>query len=220
MMRKFIGRCLVMSSILISYGGMAATVSPDTSSMSYRHGSVDRDSWEEWYDSQQGQKKEGASYWAGNRSKNPLPCAEAFNVDDEGLFGCMEAQRRLALSDYLRKSDPQYWNGWNKKAPFVPGIPGEAAPSYSPPSGQALLEQSYCSDADVTSQLTQLIEGIHSQGSAIRVLRLYNYRTGQPCVANLIANDGLYSVTYGKRMIDGDSYIFVHLERTGSVTGS
>jgi hypothetical protein len=209
-MRKFIGGCLIMASILGSHGSIAATVSPDTSTPSYRQGSMDRDAWEAWYGGLYGQKHEGAAYWAANRSKNPTPCYALFGMDEMWLSGCVEAQRRLASSDFLRKSDPQYWNGWNKKTPFVPGIPGETP------------QVSYCSDVDITNQLTELIERIQLPygGGNIKVLRLYNYRPGTPCFASLIADNGLYLVTYGKRSIDGDDYVYVHLDKTGNISGS
>lgn len=93
----------------------AATVSPDPGSASYQQGSADRDSWEAWFNSLSGPEFDGANYWAAQRSsKAPVPCGSYAQYGSEWMAGCTEAKRRLFPSDIKRKTDPQYWNGWNK----------------------------------------------------------------------------------------------------------
>lgn len=149
--------------VALSTTTLAGTkVAPDTSDSSYRKGSVDRDGWEAWIGNLSGDVLAGASYWAENRSHNPLSCAQ-ISLSYQWLMGCNEAVRRLTPIDFWRSHDAQYWNGWNKKvaAPaFVPGIPGEVsyAPTASylpitPPTPEASARQ--C--ADFASQQT----GVH-----------------------------------------------------------
>jgi len=106
-------------------GAIAVTMPPDQSSPSYRQGSQDRDVWEAWYHSLTGPRYDGANWWAANRSHNPGSCRNEAKGDQDWLGGCEDTKRRLASVDYLRRTDPQYWNGWNKKLPFSPGIPGD-----------------------------------------------------------------------------------------------
>ena len=224
---------LVLALTIATAPAIAATVNPDTSSVSYRQGSMDRDAWESWYSRLTGSRLAGASYWANNRSHNPLPCGERANVTDVWLAGCMEAQRRLSSSDYFRGTDPQYWNGWNKKVAFVPGIPGEQEPAQTPATSLAPAEippaytpapLSYCNDSDVTAALPRMIENIQLPlgGGTIKVLKLYNYRRSpdgaSPCRANLIADRGLFAVNYGRRILEGEAFVYVNLIRTGEIS--
>jgi hypothetical protein len=96
-------------------------IEADPNSTSYQRGATERDDWETWFNSLQGSRKDGAEYWTGQRSlKVPVPCrANTGSYDADWLAGCTEASQRLAVSDYLRKTDPQYWNGWNRKAVAV-----------------------------------------------------------------------------------------------------
>ncbi len=93
----------------------AATVGADASSSGYQQGLADRDSWETWFNGLTGAESEGASYWTEERSrKTPVPCSAHASYGDDWLAGCTEAKRRLTPSDIKRRTDPQYWNGWNK----------------------------------------------------------------------------------------------------------
>jgi hypothetical protein len=120
-------RVVAVVATIAGCGGVAigATITPDLSSPSYLQGSQDRDAWETWYHSLAGPAYDGASWWAANRTHHPAPCLDQSKGDQDWLGGCENAKRRLASVDYLRRTDPQYWNGWNKKVPFTPGVPGE-----------------------------------------------------------------------------------------------
>jgi len=97
----------------------AARIPPDPTSVPYQQGSTDRDAWEAWFNSLTGAKKDGANFWTEQRSlRAPIPCG-AFENQPHGpdwMAGCAEAKQRLTSSDYMRRTDPQYWNGWNKQA--------------------------------------------------------------------------------------------------------
>jgi len=101
----------------------AATVPADPGSPSYQQGSADRDSWEVWFGSLTGAQLDGANFWAGQRSlKSPVPCSAHSSYGDNWLAGCIEAKRRLTQPDFLRRTDPQYWNGWNKTGIQTTGV--------------------------------------------------------------------------------------------------
>ena len=81
----------------------------------YARGLADRATWESWFATLWGDRLSGAEYWAEQRSTpQPGPCRNA-----SGLFqsGCNEAKQRLDPSDVLRKSDRDYYRGWNAYAP-------------------------------------------------------------------------------------------------------
>ena len=87
-------------------------VSPLTApTPSFSQGYADRASWELWVAQQSGSYRQGADYWASQRSlPKPGSCATG---DPTFSAGCNEAQRRLSLSDVRRKADPEYRRGWN-----------------------------------------------------------------------------------------------------------
>jgi hypothetical protein len=54
----------------------------------------------------------GAAFWAGNRSlKTPPTCTNA--SVPAWQQGCADNRDRLSLVDVRRKTDPNYWWGWN-----------------------------------------------------------------------------------------------------------
>jgi hypothetical protein len=217
---------------------LAERVEPDTSTASYQKGSNDRDAWEAWFSSLSGDVLAGASYWAENRSHNPISCTQMAAQSKASyvwLAACNEAQRRLASVDYYRKTDAQYWNGWNKKIAFAPGIPGvppvqpyyppiqpgSAPPPYTLTNTNSAIPD-YCDDTDVTNDVPGLVEHARHDGS-LKVLKLYDYRRNKdanqpaPCVVSMIGNDGLYQVFYGQRVLQGDTYIYVRVIRVGGI---
>jgi hypothetical protein len=137
-------------AVITTVPSHATTVPPNSSDPSYRRGSNDRDAWESWINAQQGLYLDGATWWANNRnnpSRNGVTCEQA-SMSPEWIGGCNAARRMLTPTDFMRQTDAQYWNGWNKKPPFVPGIPGETAsgptaPPYVPtPAPDRLVDTS------------------------------------------------------------------------------
>ena len=85
-------------------------IPPDASSPSYQQGRNDRMNWEQWFASLLGDMRLGAEYWTGERSKRqPGNCVGT----PQFASGCRLARERLARPDTLRKTDAQYWWGWN-----------------------------------------------------------------------------------------------------------
>src|SRR5216683_1277922 len=77
----------------------------------YQKGFQDRVSWEQWFAGLSGDFKLGAFFWSAQRSlKEPGSCRTG---NDAFYQGCTEAKSRLAGSDVLRKSEPDYKLGWN-----------------------------------------------------------------------------------------------------------
>jgi hypothetical protein len=85
----------------------------DTSAPSFIAGHADRVKWESWVASLTGDFETGALFWAEVRSKpDHLTCAEA-STGPQFLSGCLKAQQFLTTVDRGRRTDPQYWFGWN-----------------------------------------------------------------------------------------------------------
>ena len=82
----------------------------DDHASAYQQGHADRVAWEEWFGTLGGDARLGAEYWTGERHK-PAPgnCVGT----PEFQQGCAAARQRLATPDVRRKSEPQYWWGWN-----------------------------------------------------------------------------------------------------------
>jgi hypothetical protein len=84
-------------------------------SAAYQEGTTDRRGWEGWFAGLAGAFKDGAEYWAEQRSTpRPGSCygPEGENVGD-WTAGCLAAKRILAPTDIRRKSEPDYRAGWN-----------------------------------------------------------------------------------------------------------
>ena len=167
-MKRFLRSTIITGLALTGFSTVASAivpVDPDTSTASYRKGSTDRDAWESWFSSLSGDVLAGASYWAENRSHNPISCGQMAAQSQASyvwLAACNEAQRHLTPVDYYRKTDAQYWNGWNKKvavAAFVPGIPGEipapvqTVPAYYPP-----IQPTYAPAPVIPTEPNQLVK--------------------------------------------------------------
>ncbi len=78
-------------------------------------GHADRVSFETWFSTLSGDQRRGAEFWAQERSKpRPVSClATDGSSASEFVAGCQEAQRRLALPDVRRRTEPDYRKGWN-----------------------------------------------------------------------------------------------------------
>jgi hypothetical protein len=78
-------------------------------------GLADRTAWELWFESlPNGDYRDGAEYWAGQRSLSPP--GSCYGSADFNA-GCVEAKERLDPTDRLRKSNPDYKLGWNAYGP-------------------------------------------------------------------------------------------------------
>lgn len=110
-------------------------VPADPSSPAFQQGLSDRTEWEQWFASLDGDVRQGADYWTGERSKRrPGSCA----IGNPGFVqGCLTAKQKLSQPDYRRKAEPQYWWGWNsfgtQPQPMVTSTP---RPIETLPSGR------------------------------------------------------------------------------------
>ena len=94
----------------------------------YDKGVADRTAWENWFNGLEGDFKNGAFFWAGQRSlPNPGSCNQ---VNADFYYGCTAAKERLATADALRMSEPDYRRGWN--AYGVTGTLVEPLPGANP----------------------------------------------------------------------------------------
>jgi hypothetical protein len=84
-------------------------------SKSYEEGAADRRSWEAWFGGLTGAYQAGAEYWAEQRS-TPAP-GSCYGPAGQNLgdwtTGCLVAKRILTPSDVRRKSEHDYYAGWN-----------------------------------------------------------------------------------------------------------
>jgi len=111
---------------------------------SFREGVADRAALELWVAGSTGDYKRGVDWWAEHRSApNPGPCSPPEATSLEFISGCQAARARLDPTDINRKTDPEYWRGWNNynDAPttqyFAPGpsVPLVKQVAPTPPVG-------------------------------------------------------------------------------------
>ncbi|HEV2100908.1 MAG TPA: restriction endonuclease, partial [Stellaceae bacterium] len=90
-------------------------------SSTFQDGQADRQVWEAWFNSQSGDYRAGADYWAGHRSlRNPGSCtASPPSTSASWTAGCLAAQKKLTSSDTRRKAEPEYRLGWNNPSPLT-----------------------------------------------------------------------------------------------------
>ncbi len=103
-------------------------------SPAFQQGQADRQSWETWLNSETGDARAGADYWASHRSL-PKPESCSANPPSTGAdwtAGCFAAQQRLAAADVRRKTEPEYRRGFNN-----PPAAGSAAAPASLPANPA-----------------------------------------------------------------------------------
>ena len=81
-------------------GTEAFAVSP-----AFVNGQAARREWENWVNSLSGDEKQGAIYWAAERSKRD---PEGCDGTPDFASACFEAQRRLHEIDAYRRSDPDF----------------------------------------------------------------------------------------------------------------
>lgn len=106
---------------------------------SFQQGLADRTEWEQWVSALSGDFRRGAEWWAKHRSlRNPGSCSWPAATSQEFITGCEAAKARLTPKDIRRKSDPEYYRGWNDyagviKPPAGPDLQGS-------PIGQGATE--------------------------------------------------------------------------------
>lgn len=98
-------------------GTSLSSATPATRDISFDKGLEDRKLWDQWFNNLRDSCKDGAAFWASQRSKrNRSSCATAKGSADRYFKRCcMEARGKLDPIDKLRKSDKNYRNGWNSK---------------------------------------------------------------------------------------------------------
>jgi len=103
-----------------------------STTQAYAEGHADRAAWENWFNAQSGNSRLGAEYWARVRSTaHPAPCA-AINSDPEFIAGCETARQRLAPVDVRRKTEANYWWGWNTVSATAPAAAPVSVPAIVP----------------------------------------------------------------------------------------
>jgi hypothetical protein len=96
--------------------GAASIRPPETNQDSYARGVVDRRAYETWFGSLIDERRQGAGFWAENRSRAAK--GQKVICDQPGMaplwiWGCTEAKGMLATYDQRRLSDVDYRAGWN-----------------------------------------------------------------------------------------------------------
>jgi hypothetical protein len=95
-------------------------------SLMLEQGRQDRATWEQWFNSLQGDYNTGAFFWASQRSlSHPGSCQQ---MSDDFYAGCTQAKVTLSASDTLRKAEPDYKAGWNAWIPSSVTTSSVAAP--------------------------------------------------------------------------------------------
>jgi hypothetical protein len=88
---------------------VAAALTP-----AYADGRQARIDYERWFAALPavGDYRDGASFWASNRSLKPSPTC-TYSAYPAWQAGCADTRARLAPVDQRRKTEPNYWWGWN-----------------------------------------------------------------------------------------------------------
>jgi hypothetical protein len=85
-----------------------------STTVAYANGRQDRIEYERWFASiPDGAYRNGAVFWASNRSLKPSPSCFQPGTSNDWLAGCAASRARLATVDIRRKSESNYWWGWN-----------------------------------------------------------------------------------------------------------
>jgi hypothetical protein len=89
-----------------------------SATVAFAQGRQARIIYEQWYASlPDGPYRDGATFWAANRSlKVPPSCASLSDGRPEQYYwqqGCLEARSRLSPIDIRRKTEKDFWWGWN-----------------------------------------------------------------------------------------------------------
>lgn len=135
----------------------AAASAPKEESEAYRQGTADWRALQAWFATQTGDRRAGADYWAGNRSKQDHKSCEAAVDDFSGdktafLNGCQGAKQKLDPMDIRRRTETDYRAGFNDSAMQKP-LSGETdhgpvaiapPPEEAPPKGVLTINNHTC----------------------------------------------------------------------------
>jgi hypothetical protein len=80
-------------------------------SQAFADGLSDRTRYEQWFAGLSGPYRDGAAYWAANRSQKNAECLST--GDREWNKGCAAGRRFLTPTDARRRSEPEYKAEWN-----------------------------------------------------------------------------------------------------------
>src|SRR5258708_3490075 len=112
--------CLAAPSLAsadVTQSGRLVQTSPnETVSTMFQQGQADRRRWESWFAAQTGDYLAGATYGASQPSEAPSVVCRGPNSPSTSIGwtgGCVAAQQQLAMSEQLRKTQPEYRLGWN-----------------------------------------------------------------------------------------------------------
>ncbi len=95
-------------------GGWTPEQMTASGTSSFAAGRVDRTDYEKWFEAlAPGPYQEGAMFWAENRSIKPTPTCNQANRQPLWIMGCSAGKAKLDNSDYRRRTDRNYWLGWN-----------------------------------------------------------------------------------------------------------
>jgi hypothetical protein len=95
-----------------------ATATPEQQASSptaaYAEGRQARIAYENWYNAlPDGPYRDGATYWAGNRSLKPPPSCAPVGGTQDWQEGCTAGRMRLTPIDMRRKTEKDFRSGWN-----------------------------------------------------------------------------------------------------------
>jgi formylglycine-generating enzyme required for sulfatase activity len=98
-----------------SRSAMPASLNQRATSKPYDDGFADRRTWEQWFSGLSAAFKDGADYWAAQRSlPRPGSCnGSSRESASDWTAGCLAAQQMLTRSDTRRRAEPEYRTGWN-----------------------------------------------------------------------------------------------------------
>jgi hypothetical protein len=129
---------LSLLTIGVSYAAdpAAPVTSPEqlaaSNTTAFAAGREARASYEQWFASlPHGPYKDGATFWATNRSLKPTPSCATHDAPADWQAGCVSSNARLATVDFRRKAEKDYRWGWNSPRPQT--IPSMAASATTTP---------------------------------------------------------------------------------------
>ena len=101
----------------LSFSSSVADIDSDQAS-AFEQGSRDRTDWEKWVSGLEGDAREGALFWAGERNARPaqsLPsCSDGQGqTSDAFRRACVSARLFLTAVDSRLYTESEYKNGWN-----------------------------------------------------------------------------------------------------------